>query len=508
VGKDDFYDDDVDFFAEDSWKIKPSVTLNLGVRYDLQHVPHPPQPNTATPLLTLYTSTLNIDKNNIAPRLGLAWQATHNTVVRFGYGMFYGKTSNSTYYALRVENGVYQQTFSGCGPSANSAALRGCAPTFPNVFFVPPGPAVAAPFAGALTPTVSIPGGVLPASSAAAHGMTPNFVNPVAHEAEVSVERELPGRLAVSATYLLTRGLHLPASYDANLAPSTTTKSYDVVTSSGATVLTSTVPWYTSRIDTGTGIILNQASIVNSWYNGLILTVRKPMSHDVELLFNYTYSHALDDGETTGTNGTFFGTDGIFDPYNLKRDYGNSDLDQRQRFVGTIEWTPSYFKSEAKPVHEALDGWVMSTIVVSGTGQPYSALLSSTFTYAGSPDGGMTGGAVSTFASASGSRAGWLGRNSFTLPKTTGVDLRIGRGFTFAEKYTLTFSADAFNLFNHTEVQGVNTSAYSYSGPGTGVCAGHTNGCLVPLSTFGSVSTTTGTLYGARQLQFNARFEF
>ena len=216
VGKDDFYDNDLGLYLEDTWRLKPSLTLNLGVRYDLQHVPSPPRPNTATPLLALYTSTLNIDTNNIAPRIGIAWNFDKNTVLRAGYGIFYGKTSNSTYYALRVENGVYQQTFSGCSPTSTNPLLKACAPTFPNVFFTPPGPVPAAPFAGALTPVVGIPGGSLPSSSAAAHGMTPNFVEPSAHEAEVAIERQLPGRMAFSVTYLLTRGLHIPESYDAN----------------------------------------------------------------------------------------------------------------------------------------------------------------------------------------------------------------------------------------------------------------------------------------------------
>ena len=185
---------------------------------------------------------MNNDKNNFAPRIGLAWQFLGNTVLRAGYGIFYGKTSNSTYYALRVENGVFQQTFSGCGPTR----ITSCAPTFPDVFFTPPGPPVAAPFDGALTPTVVIPGGTLPANSAAVHGMTPNFVNPLVHEAQLSLERQLPGRMTLSATYLLTRALHLPASYDANVAPTTATVSYDVVDSTGTTALTSTVPYYSA----------------------------------------------------------------------------------------------------------------------------------------------------------------------------------------------------------------------------------------------------------------------
>jgi hypothetical protein len=540
VGKDDFYNNDFGAYLEDTWKIRPKLTLNLGLRYDLQHVPQPAIPNTgnpagSSPLLTLYTSTLNIDKNNFAPRLGVAWQISSKTVLRAGYGMFIGKTSNSTYYALRVENGIFQQTFSGCNATSSNATLRACAPNFPSVFFTPPGPAVAAPFAGALTPTVGIPGGTLPIASTAVHGMAPDFVNPTAHEGEVTIERQLPGRMSISATYLITRGIHLPASYDANVAPAGTpfvsngspvtppaTATYDVLTASGgATALSTTVPYYTSRIDTNAGLILNQFSVINSWYSGLVITLRKPMSHDVELLFNYTYSHALDNGQTAGTNGTFFGTDGVLDPYNLKEDYANSDLDQRHRFVGSVVWEPTYAKNVSnKFVRQLADGWTASAIVTSATGQPYGANIgTSVITPAGispvtSPiDGGLTGGEVSTFAGPTGGRASWLPRNPYFLPNFTNVDFRLGRGFTFHERFNLAFSVDAFNLFNKTIVAAVNTTAYTYAAPSGAGGAGcpntvHTNGCLIPSSSFGSVTTTSGSLYGARQLQINAKFNF
>jgi hypothetical protein len=123
-------------------------------------------------------------------------------------------------------------------------------------------------------------------------------------------------------------------------------------------------------------------------------------------------------------------------------------------------------------------------------------------------DGGMTGAEVSTFAGPTGGRISWQARNLNNLPNFTNVDLRVGRGFSFHERYKLNLVVDAFNAFNSTIVSGVNTTAYTYTAPGSGVCTGHSNGCLVPVPTFGTVSTTSGALYGARQLQFGARFDF
>ena len=111
VGKDDFYNNDYAGFFEDTWKANSHLTLNVGMRYDVFDITQPPQPNTLTPLTDYYTSKINIPKDQFQPRVGMAWQVTPKTVVRTGYGIFYAKTTNSTYYATRVENGVYQQTF-------------------------------------------------------------------------------------------------------------------------------------------------------------------------------------------------------------------------------------------------------------------------------------------------------------------------------------------------------------------------------------------------------------
>ncbi len=497
VGKDDFYDNDVDAFFEDTWKVKPNLTLNLGVRYDIQLIPAPPQPNTKTPLTTLYTSTINIDKNNFAPRLGVAWSAGKGFVVRAGYGMFYGKTSNSTYYATRVENGVFQQTFN-CTPTSCPTL------TFPNLIFTPPGATPTAPFPGALTPVVTpfTP----PSNTATTRGQVPDWVNPLVHEGEVSIEKSLPGSMTISGTYMFSRGLRLPMFIDTNLAPSTTTKSYDLTNVSGATQSTVTVPFYTTRIDP-TGSILTGFSDVNSWYNAMVLTLRRQMRHGLEFTVNYTLAKATDGGQVPGQFGTFNGTDSAFDPKNRALEYGRSDLDQRSRFVGSVVWAPEYArKLSNKAARFALDGWNFSTIISAGTGLPVTGGING-FISAGQPDGGLTGGLVNNSGTGFGGRVPG-DRNSFTGPGNKNIDFRIGRRFSFMERYTFSIVGEAFNLFNFTNIYSVNSTEYNFTAAGSGVCAGHTNACLVANPTFFAPLTSNNNLNGARQLQISARFTF
>ncbi len=497
VGKDDFYDNDVAGFVEDSWKVKPNVTLNLGVRYDIQLIPAPPKPNTTTPLTTLYTSTINIDKNNFAPRIGVAWAMGRGTVLRAGYGIFYAKTSNSTYYATRVENGEFQQTY-------NCTVTTCPGLSFPNLIFTPPGATPVAPFPGALTPHVTpIP---LSSNTATTRGQSPDWVNPLVHEGEVTFEHQIMGNMSISAGYVFSRGERLPIFVDSNLAPSTTTRTYDITNTAGATQSTSTVPFYTTRIDP-TGSILTGYSDVNSWYNSMVLTLRRPMSHDLEFTLNYTLAKATDGAQVPGQFGTFNGTDTALDPKNRKLEYSLSDLDQRSRVVGNVVWFPSYFhKLSSTPARLALDGWSFSTIVVVGTGQPVTATLNGF--PSGAPDGGVTGGEVNNSGTGTGGRAPQVARNAFPGPGLANVDFRIARDFRIRERLKLALVGEAFNLFNFTNFYTVNTTAYNYSAGGSGLCAGHTNNCLVANPAFLADLTSNTNLSGARQLQISAKIVF
>jgi hypothetical protein len=502
-GKDDFWMKDPSGFFEDTWKVRKNLTLTLGMRYEVQLIPQPPRPNLNTPLTTYYSSTINIDSNNFAPRIGASWQLTKGMVLRTGYGIFYAMTPGSAWYNIRVENGVYQQQY-GLAPSQ----IPGL--TFPNVIFNPSAPIMPAPFAGALTPQVTLI--APPQAGQIVHGLDPKFVDPLVHEGDVTFEKELPGNMSFTAAYVVSRGLRLPIYIDGNVAPTTVTKTYDVVNSTGATQSTFSVPFYdtTRRLNPSTGVILVGTSDVNSWYNSMVLTFRKNASHGLEFLLNYTLSKSVDGAQTSGQFGTFFGTDVALDPYNKKLEYGISDMDQRHRFVGSAVYAPTFSHISNKSLRTVVNGFSFSTILTAATGQPLSEYTSS---YpSGGVDGGFTGAEVGTFATATGGRVPFLPRNNYYLPNLYNVDFRIAREIVVKERYRLALVGEAFNLFNHPLITNVGPgsppTAFSFSAAGSGVCAGHTNGCVVPNPSFPAPSQATSTIYAPRQIQVSARFSF
>ena len=123
-------------------------------------------------------------------------------------------------------------------------------------------------------------------------------------------------------------------------------------------------------------------------------------------------------------------------------------------------------------------------------------------------DGGVTGGLVNNSGTGTGGRAPNVDRNAFTGPGYTNVDFRIGRQFAIKERMRLSFVGEAFNLFNHTNIYSVNSTAYNFSAAGAGACAGHTNSCLVANPAFFAPLTSNNNLSGARQLQISGRFTF
>jgi hypothetical protein len=539
AGADDFYMNMYDGFAEDSWKLRSNLTVNFGVRYDIQLTPAPGVNNTNfPPVSTKYSTSIKNVTDRVQPRVGFSYSPVTGTVIRGGYGMFSALNQGSTYYAMRVENGIVQVNYNYTGCANNAASgfgTSGCATTaaaagrlgFPNVPFPVPGPALSTAIhpVGGDTPAVNGPQTV---GAQSFHGLDPNFVPPLAHEADFSVEQALPGRMSLSIGYVGTRALHLPVFVDANLVGQTPhgIKSYNVLDASNNVLKTLTVPVYlvSDRINPALQSFNTGFSVANTWYNSMAVTARKPFSNGLEVLLNYTWSRATDTGQVQGANGTFYGGDTPLDPNHIKGENGLSDTDVRNRFAGSVVYQPNLFHDN-KIVKYALDEFVFSGSMIATAGQPIFLSMNGSSVYTGGAGsygsgGNIYGGAISSGSgTATTGRPPQIGRNSIVGPGFNNVDFRISRNIPIHEAIHLQFSADAFNLLNHTIITSVQGAYSTYAAATTtsATCNNSTNtqlqGCITPsaatgVSAFGATSGTNNGLYGPRQLQLSAKLFF
>lgn len=552
-GTDDFWMKMYDVFAQDTWAVNRKLTVNVGLRYDLQLTPPPGLVNNNyQPISNLYTQTIKNVSTRVAPRFGFSYQLAPTTVLRGGYGIYTALNQGSTYYAMRVENGVVQvnYNYSGCKSSCSSSFDPSTAVQYPNVPFLPTGPALSTALipSGGTTPAVSGPSKL---GSQSFHGLDPNFVPPYSHEMTLSIEQLLPGHLSLSIGYVGTRGMRLPVFVDAQLIGQKPSgiKTYNILDGSGNLLKQMTVPVYlpTDRRYQVAGKPQNDPSqlatfntgfsVANTWYNAMAVSLRKPFAKGLEFVANYTWAHASDTGQVGGANGTFYGGDVPLDPNNIRGENGQSDTDVRNRFTLTFVYQPT-FSLANRFAHTLVNGWSFSGSEIASGGQPVYLGISGTAIFSGSTnptsyaaDGGIYGGAISSGSGGpTNGRPPYIGRNSIPMPGWNNADLRVGRNFPIHEGMSLDVNLDAFNFLNQTIPLGVNSNYSQWSTPsglislpsGTKVTCSTTGaapsgsslqGCFSPYAgtganAFNVKNTTTGLLYGPRQLQFAAKFSF
>jgi hypothetical protein len=541
-GKDDFWMKMYDGFGEDTWKVNQKFTVTAGIRYDMQMTPAPGLINTNyAPLSTYYSQTIKNVLNRVQPRAGFSWSPYVGTVVRGGYGIFSALNQGSTYYAMRVENGVAQINYNYTGCKASVGTPTSTCPTvpsastslqYPNVPFPVAGPSLSGALypSGGAAPTVKGPSTLGPQSF---HGLDPNFVPPYTHEADLSIEQAFPGKMSLTIGYVGTRGMRLPVFVDANLIGQTPhgLRSYNVLDASNNLIKQITVPVYlpADRRNTSLASYNTGFSVANTWYNSLAATVRRPFQNGIELLANYTWARATDTSQVQGTYGTFYGGDTPLDPNNIRGENGPSDIDIRSRFTMSFIYQPRIMMGN-KLVKNILDDFTFSGSEIASGGQPISLGMSGTV-YSGSTsstsyadDGGIYGGAMSSSTgSPTTGRPPQIGRNSISGPGFNNVDFRITRNVPIHDKIYLQFIGEAFNALNHTIISGVNGtySLYTSSSATSTTCPSNGSaptgsalqGCISPytgtgLSAFGTRSSTNNALYGPRQLQVSAKLFF
>lgn len=513
---------DYDFYVQDNLKVRTNLTLNLGVRYELQTMPSVVKANPAVP----ETASLNTDTNNFGPRVGFAWSLGkgQKQVIRGGYGIYYGRTQNSSVFTALFQNGVFQQTFrlgtTDCG-----------APTVPNVLFPQPStaPAFTPIFGGSgPTPTNTFPSlaaFLAACPTAVSQGsvvdaLDPTFVNPLVHEFDLAYEHELPWNVSASLSYVGARGNRLPVFVDANLPQPDMTQTY-VVSGSLFPSQQFTVPFFSGAVPrprTGVGVLLMGKSVINSWYNGLVIRVRRPPTRGFSFDANFTWSQARDNGQVAGVNGTFAGTVSALNPFDLRGEYGLSEIDIRRRFILNLYWeTPFANWTQNEVLKHIVGGWKVASVWRVQDGRPVEADSGRRTCTNG--DGGLTCGAVNGNGAAVNGRAPFIERNTlFTSPGLFTTDLRVGRAFKIKERSNIEFLWEAFNLFNRTNavpssgINAVDNVAFNFTNPG-GACTappGVTNfgGCLTQRSGFLTVRSTGNTLFTARQMQLGVKFRF
>jgi carboxypeptidase family protein len=477
-------------YFQDTWQIRPNLTLNLGLRYELdtQYAP-----------LTTY-------KKDFGPRVSFAWDPfkDHKTVIRGGYGIFYAPIYDqitSVDYSLGVRNAnnssVGNTTNSGqvknldaiCGFSGAAGIFfpPPANPTSPcnreiSIYIVPIGGLPGNPGLnaitvfhtlfgqGAITCTTPPPGSYACITPGALENLglnitnsgplaplqvtfvdQPNFRSPYSQQVGFGIEREITPGLSISASYIYSHTIGLPVALDTNLLPapmSTVTLANGKnisyrnwnTTAGGADPLggAAGLPCDPSAANpvgpfacfVNPFIVQNNeyASAGSALYQGGILEIKKRFSGHFTVFGNYTYSKGFD-------TGTDFNSDyGPQDPTNLGLDRALSEFDQRHKVViaGVLD---SPWKN---PV---LAGFQLAPIFTYNSGHPFNLLA---------------GGEVNGDNHTTNERPIGAGRDTGLGPSYTNFDMRLSWQHKLAEKAKLLLTAEGFNIANHTNYASVN----------------------------------------------------
>jgi len=425
---------DLSFYAQDNYKVTTKLTLNLGVRYEnflgwpwteVENRMYNFVPSISTTALEqVGTSGVPLSGHkgnnlNFAPRAGLAYKVASKTVFHTGYGIYFSAPNVTNDDGLSINApGIDYWSFNNS--ATYGASTNGSAFNFASSGFVHP----LVTSAGALP--ANLPVFAQDASAA----------TPYSEQWHATIEQEIPYATILKFAYVGTRGVHLDDLRDINAG------------SPGTTNVTVDRPYpFFAQIN-----LLETRQSSN--YNAIQVSAER-RSHGLTFLASYGYSHSLDEG--TGSPGS------VLNPYDIRSDYGDSDLNIPSRFVASAEYTIPLNGSGFWGHFER--GWQVNTILNYSDGLPFSVTAAS-----GVGDGltpraqllpGFGNGTLPSgkrtlsewfnteaFANAPAGQWGNSGRNILQGPGTKTVDFSLFKNTALTESTTLQLRGEFFNLFN------------------------------------------------------------
>ena len=464
-------------YVSDDWRATDRLTLNLGLRYELDTPPTEESnswanfdPETATVLIAgrngvSETAGVQTFKKAFAPRLGFAYQVGQRTVLRGGAGIFWN-TAGHGGNALRLQRHVPFGPIYSFNPGTQVVTRR-VRDGFPAI---PP-----------LDLTLAdVPNGSV-------IGVDPNYQPGYAQQFNLTVEHELPGSLLLKTSYVGNIGRHLDTAFNLNQA----------VPGSGA--VNNRRPFFAVRptlADVTWAVSDGTAS-----YHALQFSATKRLSKGLSGLLSYTWGHSIDTvGQSFGG-----GADGPLpqDPRFRLNDKGNSPFDIRHRL--TIAWAyvlpfgeGQRWLSGGGPADYLLGGWQINGLNTFQTGLPFTPTLSAATTNTGTgsrpdrvADGKLENPTVdrwfdiSAFATPPQFTYGNAGRNILYGPGRVNFDFSLFKEFRVSQGMRLQFRTEIFNLLNTAQ----------FDLPNAAIGAGNA----------GTITAIVGT---PRQIQFGLKAVF
>ncbi len=476
------------------WQLNKFAVFSAGLRWEREQLP-PPIKLVDNPALPLTEHLPNLG-NEWGPRMSLALGNLGRwPVLRLGYGMYFGRTQNATLETALSQTGSLKGDLPFFIRPTDGLNLVGTsgAPAFPTVLTGPPG-------------SVMVPG---------ATEFAPNFRNPEVHQALAAAEQQLPGRVMLTASAMLSLGRRLPADFDANIDPAVNPGTGDlaitynvcdqVPAATGSATATGgapignaqcghlglgpikatqiTVPFYAlwpaglcpagaklnvagqcGWLNSNYQQITEIESRANSTYEAAMLRATRYGERGLSLHAHYIYAHAMDwnPGESPLNPAIFSSSQ------DYAQEYGASNLDVRHSAAVMLIYEAPWKLGGVSGRFG--NGWMVSGIGQFHSGLPYTMRVTGSlpeeFSTGGAALAGLgpgmngSGGDSRVYGVGNDGQDYDIGRNTFRYPETWKADLRLGKKFFLGEGREFELLAESFNLFNHQNVTEIETTGY------------------------------------------------